>query len=67
MSLKAFHLLFITLSVLMCLWVAGWGLRQYLQHAERGPLALGLACLAVGGVLVVYGVRVWRKLQALPR
>ncbi|MGH9465667.1 MAG: hypothetical protein ACRD0X_08460 [Thermoanaerobaculia bacterium] len=67
MSLKAFHLLFIALAVLMCVYVAAWGVGEYLHRAAGGSLALGLGCLLLAGILVVYGVRVWRKLQALPR
>ncbi len=67
MSLKAFHLLFIALAVLMCLYVGAWGVGEYARHAAAGSLALGLGCLLVAGLLVVYGFRVWRKLQGLPR
>jgi hypothetical protein len=67
-SLKAFHLLFIALAILMCLYVGAWGIAEYRgREAAGGALALGVACFGLAGVLAVYGVRVWRKLQALPR
>ncbi len=58
MSLKAFHLFFITISTLLCVWVGTWAIRQ-------GRGALAALFLAVGVALVVYGVRFWRKLKEL--
>jgi hypothetical protein len=67
MSLKAFHLLFIAVSVLMCVYVGAWGVGEYLHGTTSAFLVLGIGCFLLAGLLVVYGVRVWRKLQALPR
>lgn len=65
MSLKAFHLFFIAVSILMSLVVGGWSVAEYLRHGAAGLLALGAACFLLGAVLVVYGLKVYRKLQAL--
>lgn len=65
MSLRAFHLFFIAVSIAMCLVVGGWSVNEYLHQAATGMLLLGGSCFALGFVLVVYGVRVYRKLQAL--
>jgi hypothetical protein len=67
MSLKVFHLVFIALSILMCLFVGTWGVAEYSARAATEPLALGLSCFAFGAVLAVYLVRVYRKLQAMGR
>ena len=67
MSLRAFHIFFIAVSVLMSLRVGGWGVREFLQQGSRGGLALGVSCFVLGFVLVIYGLRIYRKLQALER
>lgn len=67
MSLKIFHLVFIALSILMCLFVGTWGVSEYAARAASGSLALGVSCFVLGATLLVYLVRVYRKLQALGR
>jgi hypothetical protein len=67
MSLRIFHLVFIALSILMCLFVGTWGVAVYSTRAASGSLGLGIACFALGAALVVYLVRVYRKLEALGR
>lgn len=65
MSLKAFHLVFVSLSLLMALAVGAWGLHEFLHHGDDGALALGVLCFALGPALMVYGVRVARKFRQL--
>ena len=48
MSLKWFHIVFITLSVLLSLWFGVWGLFNQ-------QVALGVASLAASVGLVLYG------------
>jgi len=67
MSLRTFHLVFIALSILMCLFVGTWGVTEHSARAASGSLALGIACFALGAALLVYLVRVYRKLEALGR
>lgn len=67
MSLKIFHLVFIALSILMCLFVGAWGVSAHAAGATPGSLTLGVACFVLGAALLVYLVRVYRKLQALGR
>ena len=42
MSLKAFHIVFITLSIVLSLGLAAWGVESYLSDGRTGPLSLGL-------------------------
>ncbi len=65
MSLKIFHLVFIALSVLMAAVVGGWGVNRFLDGGGTGGLALGLGFFVAGAVLLVYGVRVARKLREI--
>ena len=65
MSLKAFHLFFVAISILLALGLAAWGISDYLDAGKASSLIMG-ALSAVGGfALVIYGLRVRRKLAAL--
>jgi hypothetical protein len=66
MSLRIFHIVFVTVSVLLAIFVGVWGVRTYLATREAGWLALGILFFVSGAVLVVYGTRVYRKLKELP-
>ena len=65
MSLKAFHLLFVTASVLLALGLAAWGLDAYASRGEGGALVLGLLSLLFGAGLVLYGLKVRTKLKGV--
>lgn len=54
MSLKAFHLVFITCSILLAFGFGGWLLKAFVQSGGWWPLAAGIASFAVGVGLVVY-------------
>lgn len=54
MSLKAFHILFVSASVVLCLFLSGFYLHQYLR-VEANPIHLGW----VGGGLLGTGVLLW--------
>jgi hypothetical protein len=65
MSLKAFHLLFVTASVVLAFGFAAWGFEAYSSRGEGGTLLLALLSLLFGAGLVVYGVRVRAKLKGM--
>ena len=65
LSLRSFHLFFITASVLLAAWVGVWGVQSYLATKSGGDLTLGLMFFALGLVLLLYGLRVRKKLRAL--
>ncbi len=66
MSLKAFHIAFIVVSIVLSLVVTVWGVREYLAASSGSALLVALVA-AVGGVaLVVYGNRFFKKLRDLP-
>lgn len=66
MSLRIFHIIFVVVCVLLALFVAVWGFRNYVVMHDSNGLVLGLIFLASGVALVVYGVRVYDKLRNLP-
>ena len=63
MSLKAFHIVFVILSVLTSLLVGGLFVRDFLNSGSWVPLAysIGFFLFAVG--LVIYGRYVLKKLK----
>ena len=63
MSLKTFHVFFITMSIVLALGFAAWAWRAY--SAEGGGLNLAWTVLAVGGAvgLAVYEVNVLKKFK----
>jgi steroid 5-alpha reductase family enzyme len=65
LSLRSFHLFFVTASVVLSAGVAVWGVRSWRATGSGSDLAFGGMFLVVGFVLAVYGIRVRRKLRDL--
>jgi hypothetical protein len=65
MSLKGFHILFITFATLLALAVGAWCI--WVDLVEGAPIYLtGAICsFAAAVALVVYGVWFWRKMKRL--
>jgi Ca2+/Na+ antiporter len=65
MSLRAFHLLFVAVSVILAVFVAAWAVGQYqLEHEVRYAVTCVVA-IACSGLLVVYGAMFQRKTRNL--
>lgn len=65
MSLKAFHLFFIAVSIVLAVGFAAWGISRFVDVGDGGALVMGVVSAAGGFVMVLYGLRVRRKLAAL--
>ena len=65
LSLRSFHLFFIAASVLLAAWVGVWGVQSWHATRSGSDLTVGLLFFALGLVLLVYGLRVRKKLRAL--
>jgi hypothetical protein len=65
MSLRAFHLLFITLSVMLAAFVAAWAAGQYRLEHEMIYAVTGVGAVAASGLLAVYGTAFQRKTKNL--
>jgi hypothetical protein len=65
MSLKFFHIVFITLSALMCLVVGLWAIDAYRADGAASSIALAALAFAGGAFLVVYGSRFLQKFRTL--
>ena len=61
MSLKAFHLVFVTASILLGLGVGGWGIIEYRANGGLEALVLGIIFLGTGIGLIFYGKRMLNK------
>jgi hypothetical protein len=64
-SLRAFHLLFIALSVVLAAFVAAWAVEQYQFEHELQYLVTSIVAIAASGSLVAYGALFQRKTRNL--
>jgi hypothetical protein len=65
MSLRAFHLLFIALSVVLTAFFAAWAFGQYRDGLGLTYAVTAVVSLAAGIGLVAYGVAFWKKTKRL--
>jgi ABC-type Mn2+/Zn2+ transport system permease subunit len=65
MSLRAFHLLFIALSVVLAAFFAAWAAGQYQSAHDVSYALVAVASLATGVGLSVYGAAFKRKTRRL--
>jgi hypothetical protein len=63
MSLKAFHIVFIALSILMAFFCGIWLLHEYAETGSAAQLIVGILLILAGGGLICYGKSVLRKLK----
>lgn len=63
MSLKAFHVVFIALSILLAFGFAAWELVTYRESGRLMDLLFGLGSAGAGVGLVFYGRYVLKKLR----
>ena len=66
MSLKAFHIVFIALSILLAFGFAVWEVKGFIGTGESLQLVAGVVSSAVGFFLILYAVRFLRKLKNVP-
>ena len=65
MSLRAFHVLFVALSVVLAAFVAAWANGQYRLEHEMQYAVAGVGALVLGGGLAIYGAAFLRKTRNL--
>ena len=63
MSLKAFHIVFIIISILLGFGMGTWGFVQYYSGNGASWLLFGGGFLAGGIGLIIYSRRILRKLK----
>jgi hypothetical protein len=65
MSLRIFHVIFITLCIALSVYVAIWGVREFIASKSWSALGLTAVFVAGGALLVAYAGRAFRKLRDL--
>jgi len=63
MSLKAFHVFFITMAVLLCIVFGAWCVNSDYTRGHAGYTMTGYASFVVGALLVVYEIMFLKKLK----
>ncbi len=63
MSLKAFHLVFVTASVLLAIGFGVWGIAQYVHGGPKSDLVMGIISSLIAPGLIWYGKYFLRKLK----
>lgn len=65
MSLRGFHIVFITIATLLCVFMAGWAIG--FAPADAGVIVPVLGVLGVTGAigLPIYGIYFYRKAKKL--
>jgi hypothetical protein len=66
MSLRVFHIVFITVSVALMLYLTVWGVRDFMAAHSSLGISMIIFGVAGGASLVWYGTRVFHKLKELP-
>jgi hypothetical protein len=66
MSLRAFHIIFVIVTVALSLFVTMWGIREFQQERNGGALALAAVFFLTAIALSIYGKKVYVKLKELP-
>jgi DNA-binding transcriptional regulator of glucitol operon len=65
MSLKAMHIVFITCSILLAFFLAGWLWHDYAATGDRAEAVWGAVSGLAGLVLIVYAKAILRKLRQI--
>ena len=65
MSLKAFHVFFVIVSILMLVFFGVWGVREYMETKDIVPLVMGIISFQAVLLLAWYFQWFLRKLKNL--
>lgn len=66
MSLRAFHIVFVIVTIVLSLYVALWGIREFSEERSASALTLGILFLVMAVGLMIYGKKAFAKLRDLP-
>lgn len=63
MSLKAFHIVFVCISILLSVGFGAWCFVAYAHEGGWGYLIMGIASAVAAVALIIYGKYVLKKLK----
>ena len=63
MSLKAFHVVFVAIALMLCLGLGVWAAGQYRSIGDKESLYISAVSFVAGVILGVYGMWFLRKLR----
>ncbi len=63
MSLKAFHIVFVVVSVLLSFGFGVWGIYTHLSVGNVTFLIMGIVSFVIGIALIIYGINFMKKLK----
>jgi uncharacterized PurR-regulated membrane protein YhhQ (DUF165 family) len=66
MSLRAFHIIFVIATIVLSLYVALWGIREFNAERSVGALAMAILFLVTAVALMIYGKKALAKFKELP-
>ena len=65
MSLKGFHILFISISTLLALGCGAWCIQMGVENGTQSYVAGAVGSFVAAAALVIYGVWFYRKMKRL--
>ena len=65
MSLKTFHMIFISCSIILSVGFGYWAVVQFQHQASLGYLSTGIGAFVAAAGLVIYEILFVRKFKAL--
>ena len=65
MSLRVFHIVFISASILLSLFVGVWGVREFAFSDSVTGLVIAVLFFVCGSSLVIYATKTFAKLKEL--
>jgi hypothetical protein len=65
MGLRAFHLFFIALSVVLAAFCAAWAVNEYQASRQATYALFGVTAVVTAGALIAYGAAFQRKTRRL--
>ena len=63
MSLKGFHIVFVSASILLTVGFGVWAVKQYSADGDLLNLVMGIGSFLAAGALAVYGLWFLKKLK----
>ena len=65
MSLKAFHILIVSTSILLCFYLGGWLMMEYKRTGDVTDIIFGILSWLLAITLIWYAKAILRKLKQI--